>query len=170
MIGVKRNQKNLYAYIEQIASSEQPVSRCHWSELNRGRLECREVSVFNCQQGLPNGWIGIKQLVKISRKVKRKGLLSQEVFYYISSLDNGFCGLYAYGIRAHWAIENSLHWVKDVTLKEDSSKIIKGEAPSIISTLRNGALNIFRKNGMDQIQKAIRLTSNDIAKLCQLIL
>lgn len=170
MIGVKRNQKNLYSYIEHIVNSEQPVSRCHWTELNRGRLEYRETSVFNCQKDLPNGWTGAKQLVKVSRKVKRKGKVSHEVFFYISSLDNGFCRLYAHGIRAHWSIENSLHWVKDVTLHEDRSKIIKGEAPSIISTLRNGALNIFRNNGMNHIQKAIRLTANDIGKLYKLIL
>jgi predicted transposase YbfD/YdcC len=73
------------------------------------------------------------------------------------------------GIRSHWAIENSLHWIKDVTLKEDASKISAGEAPSVLSTLKNGALNIFRKNGMNQIAQAIRLVSNDIKTIIQLI-
>ncbi len=63
-----------------------------------------------------------------------------------------------------------MHWVKDVTFKEDDSKIRMGEAPPALSTIRNGALNIFRKNGMNEIAKAIRLVSNDIEKLCELII
>jgi hypothetical protein len=54
-------------------------------------------------------------------------------------------------------------------LKEDASKISAGEAPSVLSTLKNGALNIFRKNGMNQIAQAIRLVSNDIKTIIQLI-
>ena len=54
-------------------------------------------------------------------------------------------------------------------MREDASKISIGNAPSILSTLRNGALNIFRKKGMNQIAKATRLVANDIEKLHQLI-
>lgn len=73
-------------------------------------------------------------------------------------------------MRGHWAIENSLHWLKDVTFKEDESKIMKGSAPEVISTIKNIAINLFRVNGYKSIVGAIRMVANDIAKLCKMIL
>jgi len=168
VIGVKKNQKTLYESIE-ISTKEPYVGRHSQLEINKGRLESREVKVFNLPEYIKSQWKGAKQAVWIERKVKKKGKVSTENAYYLSSIE-GCALLYNYGIRSHWSIENSLHWVKDVTMGEDKSKIRMGNAPSIISTLRNGALNIFRKNGMNQIAQASRLIANDIGKLCQLII
>jgi hypothetical protein len=46
--------------------------------------------------------------------------------------------------RAHWGIENRLHWVLDVTMKEDASQLRKDHAPQNLSLLRKIALNILR--------------------------
>lgn len=168
MIGVKKNQKKLYRHMEE-RSGQKPHGWCSTIELNRGRLERRETSFYAIGEGIGEKWIGAKEFVQVKRMVKQKGQTSRETAYFLSSLQ-GSALLYEYGIRSHWGIENSLHWVKDVTMKEDSSKIRTGEAPSVLSTLRNVALNIFRKNGMHQIAKSIRLVSNDIERLCQLII
>lgn len=73
------------------------------------------------------------------------------------------------GIRRHWGIENRLHYVKDVTFKEDDSKIKSGNAPENFSLIRNIVINIFRNNGWTGMKQAIRLHSNDISELKKLI-
>lgn len=78
--------------------------------------------------------------------------------------------MYEEGVRSHWSIENSLHWVKDVTLKEDASKIRIGNAPQNISTIKNIGINIFRENNYTNMAQAMRLVANDIKALYNLII
>ena len=49
-------------------------------------------------------------------------------------------------IRSHWAIENSLHWVLDVTFNGDKSRIRKGNGPENMAILRHIILNLLRQN------------------------
>ena len=159
---------NLYKYMEEHAQ-KRSMGRCSEMELNKGRFERREIKAYDVDENVTEKWIGVKQFVQVQRTVKKKGKISKETAYFISSIEASAL-LYNVGIRSHWGIENCLHWVKDVTFKEDASKISIGEAPSVLSTIRNSALNIFRKNGMTEIAKAIRLVSNDIEKLHKLII
>ena len=76
---------------------------------------------------------------------------------------------YNKGIRSHWSIENSLHYVKDVTFKEDESLICKGNAPEFFSIVRNIAINSFRKLNLDSIRQGIRLFGGKIEELGRLI-
>ena len=168
MIGVKKNQMNLYKYMEEQAQ-QRSIGRCSEMELNKGRFERREIRAFDVDERIKAKWIGAKQFVQVKRMVKKKGKISKETAYFISSIEASAL-LYNVGIRSHWGIENCLHWVKDVTFKEDASKISIGEAPSVLSTIRNSAINIFRRNGMNEIAKAIRLVSNDIKTLHKLII
>ncbi|MCV9385455.1 ISAs1 family transposase [Reichenbachiella ulvae] len=168
VIGVKKNQKTLYQSIEKCAQ-EKPIGYYSQLERNKGRIENRDVTVFNLPEEIKKQWTGAQHGIKIRREVKVNGRYREENAYYLSSIKNGSALLYNYGIRNHWHIENSLHWTKDVTMKEDASKIRLGNAPSIISTLKNGAMNIFRKQGMNQIAKATRLVANDIETLNKLI-
>jgi hypothetical protein len=65
--------------------------------------------------------------------------------------------------------ENSLHWVKDVVFKEDSSTIRMGNAPANFSIIRAIALNILRQNGHVSITIAQRFLSHNIDKLLRLV-
>src|SRR5512144_1789613 len=65
--------------------------------------------------------------------------LSVETRYYLSSLPND-AKLLNEAVRSHWAVENSLHWVLDVTFHEDSSRIRKENAPENFGLLRRLAL------------------------------
>jgi len=150
-------------------AQKRSIGRCSEMELNKGRFERREIKAYNVNENMTAKWIGAKQFVQVKRMVKKKGKISEETAYFISSIEASAL-LYNVGIRSHWGIENCLHWVKDVTFKEDASKISTGEAPSVLSTIRNSALNIFRKNGMTEIAKAVRLVSNDIETLHKLII
>ncbi len=60
---------------------------------------------------------------------------------------------FASAIRNHWAIENQNHWVRDVTLAEDASRIRIN--PGIMARLRSQALNIARANGVTNIAEAL---------------
>lgn len=137
--------------------------------LNKGRSEIRSISVSNCLDGISNDWIGLKELVKVERMTRRNGCPQKETAYFISSL-RASASMYHEGIRLHWEIENSLHWVKDVTFFEDASKIRTKEAPQNISTLKNIVINVFRKNQFKNMAEAKRLVSNHIIKMKQLII
>ena len=58
--------------------------------------------------------------------------------------------------RGHWSIENRSHWVRDVTLGEDASRIRKGAGPQVMAALRNAAVGFLRTLGETSIAKAIR--------------
>jgi predicted transposase YbfD/YdcC len=47
-------------------------------------------------------------------------------------------------VRSHWAIENSLHWVLDVTFGEDKARSHTGHGPANMATIRHFAFNILR--------------------------
>lgn len=59
-------------------------------------------------------------------------------------------------VRGHWSIENSLHWVRDVTFDEDRSQIRTGSGPRMMATLRNLVISILRLQGFKNIAKAVR--------------
>lgn len=170
VIGVKTNQSALFHQIKAIIADKTKYSSHYTTlETNKGRQELRSVTVSNNIEGISKDWVGVQQVIGVHREVINKGKKSTETAYFISSR-NGNAFLYSEGIRGHWGIENSLHWIKDVTLKEDASKIKKGHAPAILSTLKNIAINIFRENGYKSIAVAIRLVSNDINTLCKLVI
>jgi len=169
VIGVKKNQQLLHRDIERIMDKEDNVgSRYTDMERNKGREELRTVLVSDCLDGINEEWIGLQQVVKVSRIIKDKKGKHTETAYFISSL-KGQATFYNEGIRAHWSIENSLHWVKDVTFEEDASKIRTGNAPENTSIIRNIAINVFRTNGYNNMEQAKRLVCNDIKLIKNLI-
>ena len=91
-------------------------------------------------------WDGLKTLVMVERhrKADKQSDYSTERHFYISSLEANAEELGRI-IRKHWSIENSLHWVLDVTYKEDACRVRKGHAASNLSTLRKWTLNLFKK-------------------------
>ena len=68
-----------------------------------------------------------------------------ECRYYILSVPSD-AKRFARATRLHWGIENSLHWVLDVTFREDDSRIRKGNGPEIASMFRKLALNILQRD------------------------
>jgi len=59
-------------------------------------------------------------------------------------------------VQGPWAIENALHWVRDVTYDEDRSQVRTGHAAHVMATLRNTAILILRLTGWDNIATALR--------------
>jgi predicted transposase YbfD/YdcC len=84
--------------------------------------------------------------------------------FYISSLTEN-AAEFSQRIRAHWHVENRLHWVKDVVLKEDESPLCGGYALINFGILRTIAMNVFRKEGFPSITNAIRSLAHDVDRL-----
>lgn len=61
--------------------------------------------------------------------------------------------------RAHWTIENRLHWVRDVTFDEDRCRIRKGTGAQVMASLRNLAISMLRMAGARYIPPALRACS-----------
>lgn len=58
--------------------------------------------------------------------------------------------------RGHWGIENRSHYVRDVTMGEDASRIKSGSAPQVLAAMRNAAIGWLRSRGADNIAAAPR--------------
>ena len=88
----------------------------------------------------------------------RGNLLSSETVYGITSQSAEITSprdLLAQN-RGHWGIENASHYVRDVTMAEDYSRIRKGSGPQVFATLRNLVISLLRLCGVTNIAQAIR--------------
>lgn len=71
--------------------------------------------------------------------------------------------------RDHWAIENALHWVRDVTFDEDRSQVRTGHAPQILAAIRNTVVGVLRLAGATNIAAAIRHLTLSTTKMLRLL-
>jgi predicted transposase YbfD/YdcC len=120
-------------------------SHREWDE-GHGRTECRRcwaTSDLSWLEGREE-WKDLKSVVMIEAERFVGDKLSVETRYYLSSLPND-AALLNGAARSHWAVENSLHWVLDVTFREDSSRIKKENAPENFGLLRRLALCLLKK-------------------------
>lgn len=90
-----------------------------------------------------DNWADLHSLVRIQRERRIGTEIHQETAYYISSLPNDAVRILA-ATRAHWAVENSFHWVLDVIFHEDDSRIRVGDSPQNMALLRHFTLNILK--------------------------
>jgi len=58
--------------------------------------------------------------------------------------------------RAHWGIENRIHYIRDVSLGEDFCRVRSGGAPGVLAGLRNAALRLLREAGVGNVAEALR--------------
>jgi predicted transposase YbfD/YdcC len=153
LLAVKANQPTLRADIEICFKDAPPQTIASHVEHDKGhgRIERREVSVirevdwlsgdrrFPGELRLPS----VACLVKVQADTERASQAHCETRYYISSaaLDAPRA---ARAVRGHWGIENRLHWVLDVTFKEDQSRLRKGFGARNMAVVRHFALNLVR--------------------------
>jgi predicted transposase YbfD/YdcC len=91
-------------------------------------------------------WDGLRAVARLdrAREDKISGEASHEHAYYIASDPDITAERLNAIIRSHWAIENSLHWILDVTFDEDASRVRRGNAAENFGLLRRTALNLLR--------------------------
>ena len=156
---VKANQKELLKWVEFNTSinDAKPIdTHINYEHNTHGRHEERVCEIYDDFYQIKNHWTALKRIIKITSTTSSYGKVSVEKHYYISSLDVS-AKTFAHVIRSHWKIENSLHYVKDVSFDEDSSRIRSYQAPLISTMLKSLAINIMNINKIPNIKKARKL-------------
>jgi predicted transposase YbfD/YdcC len=150
------------------------ISKTHRSiETGHGRIEERTVLCAGAgwlAKRHPN-WSKLTSITAITaaRTNKKSGAVSCETRLYISSLPPDPEALAA-AIRAHWSIENNLHWTLDVTFNEDQCRIRKDHAPQNLAMIRRAALNMLKKEPSKMPIKRKRLKAMIDTKFRSLVL
>jgi predicted transposase YbfD/YdcC len=90
-------------------------------------------------------WKGLKQGFRLTRERTIKGKKAVEVVHGITSLsaDRADAAALLRYVRDHWLIENQLHYVRDVTLREDACRVRSGSAPQVLAALRNSVVHLL---------------------------
>ncbi len=115
-------------------------------DADHGRIETRRywlTSDIECL-GVRGSWAGIASIGMVEAQVERGDVVSCERRYFLTSLG---CDAerFAQTVRQHWGIENSLHWVLDVSFREDDCRIRQDAGAQTMSVLRHIALNLIRR-------------------------
>lgn len=149
---VKGNQETLQAellasIVRAFEEEHSGLRQCKTSEKNRNRQETREVVVLPVPKDSTvfARWAGLATIGAIYRTREMNGKLEESQEFFITSLP---CAVRAISkhLRSHWSIENSQHYVLDVTFTEDASRIRKGNGPEITSVFRRLALNMLQRD------------------------
>ena len=98
---------------------------------------------LNLIRGLEN-WAGLQSIAMVVCTRIIGDQQTKYVRYYIASLRSNAEQILQ-AVRKHWSIENKLHWVLDVALKEDRSRVRKDQAPENLAVLRHIALNPLKQ-------------------------
>jgi predicted transposase YbfD/YdcC len=164
LIAVKANQPKLFNEIAH-QFEQAPVLSVHSEqEETRDRQTQRTVMVIDTIERIDADWVGVQRLIRVQRSGTRANQPYAETVFYMSSLSVDAAG-FAQRIRAHWHIENRLHWPKDVVLKEDTAPLCDGYAPVNFSIVRTISMNLFRQNDFASITKGIRQLAHDVHRL-----
>lgn len=153
LIAVKANQPGLFAEIERVFNDPQspPPDRSVDTDKGHGRVEQRSVAVsthvdwlagerrFPGEYRLPS----IAAIVMVETETFQKRNLTRNRRFYVTSRAMT-ASKAADAIRAHWAIETSLHWVLDVTFGEDKARGRTGYGPANMAVVRHFAFNLLR--------------------------
>ena len=173
VLAVKDNQPKLHEAIQNLFSDERqsdllklPHRQHQTSEASHGRREERYYVLAKLPEDFPlkDQWPGAKAAGMAVRVMEqRNGQKSCDVRYFIGS--RFFSGQrFAEAVRGHWGIENSLHWVLDVTFGEDQSRTRQRRMADNLSWLRRFAISLLKLHPLKQsivVKSRLASWSND---------
>lgn len=171
MLQVKDNQPTLRTRCVALTATKKPWRTYTQKDNAHGRKETRKTSLFVVRGfDLGNDWNVLHAVIQVERTVvhyshkEKRTVISNETAYYVTTADDLSVKECARAIRAHWRIENSNHYVRDVTLGEDASRIRK--KPENVARLRSFALNLLRVNGEDNVSQALYRNATNPHRMC----
>ena len=153
LLAVKANQTRLLAEIERFFEDAPPerIERCVDLDKGHGRIEDRRVFVsrdvdwlvgerrYTHEPHFPH----IAAVAKVETRTELADRCRYESRYFIASRALT-AEAFAEAVRSHWRIENSLHWVLDVTFADDLSRLRKGHGATNMAVVRHFAINLVR--------------------------
>lgn len=153
LLGLKGNQGTMLEDVRDFFEPElkspspaYPIESTEESDKGHGRLEKRKCSVCCDVDWLKERhprWKDLGAIVRIEAQRTLSSSTTQDVRYYLTSRRAGPGELLS-ATRSHWAIENSLHWVLDMSFGDDYSRIRKDNAPLNMAILKHIAVNMIR--------------------------
>ncbi len=164
LLAVKDNQPTLHNAVKQVFAdacetgfTEVEYSQHETIEDGHGRHEERYVTVIETPKGLPDKWPDVAAVIQVNREREVDGKNTSTTHYYLTSLQaeptkgkKGDPGERArtlgHLIRRHWAIENELHWVLDVSLGEDANRTADKNAAANLGIIRRTAVALLKQN------------------------
>ncbi|MCF6198761.1 MAG: ISAs1 family transposase [Hyphomicrobiaceae bacterium] len=173
LVQVKDNQKNLLKDIEKTVVAKEPKEAFESVDKGkRSRHETRTVEIFDAPETFRDKeWNElIASIVRITRITLKRSAKSgtwkrsEEISFYACSASIS-AKKAASAVRGHWGIENRNHYVRDVSMLEDASRIRIN--PGIFARARSFALNILRANGEQNIADALWNNGLNFKRLLQ---
>jgi predicted transposase YbfD/YdcC len=152
VLALKGNQETLHQavidYIDEQLDGDLANAREHvTTEKGHGREEMRTYLQFPAPKSLKGFtlWKGLMSIGMVTSLCLRDGKETVEVRYYISSLAMGV-KRFARAVRGHWGIENTCHWVLDMTYREDESRIREQALRENFAWLNRFTLSLLKQH------------------------
>jgi len=139
-LALKGNQSSIHDDVRLYFETETAEKSTRQHEKGHGRIERREYFLETKIDWLYSRkhWAGLAAIGAVKSTVEIKGKRTEETRYFLTSLTN--IEDFARSVRAHWSIENQLHWHLDVTFGEDSSRVRNKNAAVVWNVLRKLAI------------------------------
>ena len=178
VLALKGNQGTLREDVQLFATEQKAngfkdtkVSHDKTVDGDHGRIETRVCTVFHDVAWLQerHDWPGLQRVIMVESTREIGDKVEQETRFYITSLVWVASQLGPI-VRAHWAIENSLHWVMDMIFRDDECRVRTDHAPANFTTIKHMALNLIRRApGKDSIRLRRKVAAWDDDFLASLI-
>jgi predicted transposase YbfD/YdcC len=170
--GTLREDVELFANEQQAKSFEDAMVSAHQTiDADHGRIETRKYTAIHNVGWLQerHQWPGLKGVLIVESQREFDGRIERETRFYITSLTLE-ARLSGPMIRDHWSIENGLHWIMDMTFRDDECRIRTQHAPANFTTIRHMAQNLYRKApGKDSLRLRRKTAAWDDEYLASLI-
>jgi predicted transposase YbfD/YdcC len=179
VLALKANQQSLHEEVVRFFAdpATKALHTIEVTDKDHGRIETRRTTVRHEIDWLKGDrrypreprFPALKSVVMTTTRTEWRGKITTETRYFISSAELS-AQRAGEAIRAHWGIE-SLHWVLDVTFKEDQSRLRRGYGAQNMALVRRLAFNLVRAGrGKRSIKTARKAAGWDPAFLASLIL
>ena len=112
-------------------------------------------------------WPGVAQVGQVESVVVKDGTTTTEVRSFLTSVprSEANAGQLLEWVRGHWSIENRSHYVRDVTMGEDASRVRTKSGPQVMAAMRNATIGFLRFTGATNIAEAIRRNASRVGEL-----
>jgi predicted transposase YbfD/YdcC len=159
VLSLKGNQGTLHDdVLTFFTSSLSPAAASVSYDGEHGRIETRTIRAMSAIAWLQerHAWPGLQSIIAVTAKRELGDKVTEETRYFISSLDAKDPKRLERVVRAHWAIENNLHWVLDIAFDEDSNRTRKGHSAANLAVIRHIALNLIKAEKTSKVGVKIK--------------